>query len=159
MSYRLFYEFFPEIAERETRNLTIIEKSPWGLPPGNYALCEMFCDEPGCDCQRVLFFVAFDHTDKMEAVVAYGWETPEFYAKWMGGDGFADIAEEMAGLSLNSGSRQSKLAPAILEMVRDVLTDEAYVERVKKHYQMVRDKVDKMKATPKLKNKSRKRRK
>ena len=40
-------------------------------------------------------------------------------------------------------SPQSNLAPAILEMVKEaLLQDESYIERIKTHYGMFRDKVD-----------------
>lgn len=49
MPYVLFHDQFPEIAERETRTVTGPAESSCGLPPGDYSLLEMFCDEPKCD--------------------------------------------------------------------------------------------------------------
>ena len=49
---------------------------------------------------------------------------------------------EMIGLNLNSASPQSEIAPAVLELIRWVLTDPAYVARLKRHYQMFKEKVD-----------------
>ena len=56
---------------------------------------------------------------KVEAVVARGWETPEFYANWIKGDD-SEIVSELVGTILNPGSPRSELAPAILEVVRDI---------------------------------------
>jgi hypothetical protein len=137
MPYALFHDYFPEIAEKETRGLTIQGKSPWGLPPGNYGLLEMFCDERGCDCRRVFFYVVSQRTNDVVAVVGYGWESPDFYIKWLRDDD-PEMIRDLMGPSLNLMSPQSKLAPAILEMVRDALRDEAYVERIKGHYKMFR---------------------
>lgn len=78
----------------------------------------------------------------VQAVIAYGWENAEFYAKWMGDDDPAAI-RQLQGPVLNLGSPQSRLAPAILKLVKDVvLQDSAYIERIKTHYRMFRDRID-----------------
>jgi hypothetical protein len=142
MPYVSFHEHFPEIAERETRTITILEQTAAGLPPGEYSLVEMYCDERGCDCRRVFFYVVSPLKKDVKAVIAYGWESPEFYARWMR-DGSPEMIEELQGPILNMGSPQSSLAPAILEMVKDIaLQDCAYVERIKSHYAMFRAKID-----------------
>jgi hypothetical protein len=141
MPYSMFFEHFPEIAGRETRTVTLLRKS-FGLAPGDYAVLEMFCDEPGCDCRRVMFCVVSSHTKDVEAVVAYGWESRDFYAEWMHDDD-PDVIDELQGPILNLASPQSKLAPAILELIETVvLRDGAYIERVKRHYALFREKVD-----------------
>ena len=142
MPYVLFREHCREIAERETRTIFVTEHSDLGLPAGHYAFLEMFCDEAGCDCRRVFFYVVSSFREDVEAVIAYGWEKPDFYAKWMKDDD-PHIVSEIKGPVLNSGSPQSKLAPAILDLVRNVLLrDETYVERVRQHYSLFREKVD-----------------
>lgn len=141
MPYVSFHDYFPEIAERETRTL-ILPRPTGGLPQGPYTLIEMFCDEPGCDCRRVFFYVVASFREGPEAVVAYGWEDEAFYARWMKDDDPLAI-EELKGPVLNLGSPQSDLAPAVLDLVTKVaLTDTAFIERVKRHYRMFRDKVD-----------------
>jgi len=144
MPYVFFHEHFPEIAERETRTITILEQSSSGLPPGQYSLVEMYCDERGCDCRRVFFYVvsSLKKNKDVEAVIAYGWESPEFYARWMRDDS-PRMIEELQGPILNMGSPQSSLAPAILQIVKDIiLQDKAYVERIKSHYAIFRDRID-----------------
>jgi hypothetical protein len=141
MPFALFRDYFPEIAERETRSATVLGESQGGLPRGHYAFLEMFCNEPGCDCRRVFFYVVSDRANNLEAVVAYGWETPDFYAKWLH-DGDPNIVRELIGPSLNIGSPQSEIAPAILELVREILKDKEYVKRIERHYRMVRQAVD-----------------
>ncbi len=142
MPYQLFHDLFPETAERETRTMTVLEHSSVGLPPGEYALLEMFCNERGCDCRRVFFYVVSSLRDDVEAVIAYGWASPQFYARWMKDDDPHMVAE-LQGPVLNVGSPQSRLAPAILGMIQHVaLQDETYVERIKRHYKMFRAKID-----------------
>lgn len=142
MPYVFFHEYFPEIAERETRTITILEQSSTGLPRGQYSFVEMYCDERGCDCRRVFFYMVSSLKKGVEAVIAYGWESPEFYARWMKDDS-PEIIEQLQGPILNIGSPQSRLAPAILQIAKDIiLQDKAYVERIKSHYAMFRDRID-----------------
>ena len=141
MPYAGFHNYFPEIAKRETHSVTILDTSA-PLPPGQYALFEMFCDEAGCDCRRVLFYVVASFRKGPEAVVAYGWEDAAFYARWMK-DADPEILKDLKGPVLNLFSPQSELAPAILDLIENcVLKDTAYVERLKRHYRMFRDVVD-----------------
>jgi hypothetical protein len=78
----------------------------------------------------------------IKAVIAWGWEEREFYTKWMGDDD-PRIINALIGPALNLASPQSNLAPALLDLSRNVLLqDTAYVERVKRHYAMFRQEVD-----------------
>ena len=63
----------------------------------------MFCDEPGCDCRRVMFSVASNRSNKILAVIAYGWETPEFYTNWLN-DNDPNLLAETIGPTLNTAS-------------------------------------------------------
>jgi hypothetical protein len=142
MPYVLFHKHFPEIADRETRTIMVPPGAKSRLPPGEYALCEMFCDEPGCDCRRVFLYVVRWGQPGVEAVIAYGWEDAEFYARWMRDDD-PEVIAELRGPALNFGSPASRLAPALLDVVEHLaLQDEAYVERIKRHYRMFRDKIE-----------------
>lgn len=122
-------------------------------------MVEMYCDEPGCDCRRVFFMVISSVTERPEAVIGYGWESADFYAKWLGDDD-PDTIDDLKGPSLNLLSPQSELAPAILRMVENVLRDVSYVERLKRHYKMFRDhiKAKARRAEAKGKRKRRKKR-
>jgi len=142
MPYTLFRNYFPEVADRETRSIAVLPGSGGGLPEGEYGFVELYCDERGCDCRRVLFSVIRRSHPGIQAVIAWGWEDLDFYAKWFKSDSAADIAE-LKGPVLNIGSPATELAPALLELVRDVLLkDPEYVERIKRHYKMFKDKVD-----------------
>jgi hypothetical protein len=145
MSYVLFHDYFPELAERETRSLTIPPGSPLGLPPGEYGFLESFCDEPGCDCRRVMLTVIARDRPGIQAVIAWGWEDIDFYRRWLK---YGDEAEahDMKGPALNWGSPATELAPALLNLVRNVLLqDPEYVERIKRHYATLREKIDRPK--------------
>jgi hypothetical protein len=147
MSYILFHNYFPELAERETRSLTVLPGSNLGLPPGEYGFLEMYCDEPGCDCRRVFLHVVCSFRKDAQAVVAWGWEDLDFYLRWFKYGDLADAAE-LKGPELNALSPATELAPALLELVRNVLLkDPEYVERIKRHYQMFREEIDRPKTS------------
>ena len=145
MSYEPFFERFRELALQETRSVTLDVGNPYELPADEYALLEMYCNDENCDCRRVMFDVVSRKRQKSVAVVAYGWETATFYSKWYGradSPGARMAVNEMTGLNLNSASQQSELAPAILEMVRWVLNDTAYIARINRHYQFFKEMTD-----------------
>jgi hypothetical protein len=145
MSFEPFYKRFQRLASTETRSLTILNGNDFNLPADKYTLLELYCNDKNCDCQRVMFDVISEKHNELVAVVAYGWESQEFYYKWFGGSdrSIASLAvKEMHGITLNSGSQQSKLAPAILEVVRWALKDQAYVDRLKRHYQIFKENVE-----------------
>lgn len=139
MPYAPFYEYFPEIAEKETRALIAFDDPE--LPSGEYGLVEMYCDEPGCDCRRVFLNVISSRTQSSVAVIAYGWENRKFYEKWMG-DRDPQIINDLKGPALNLSSPQSKLAPALLKKVKFVLSDKKYVQRIKNHYKIFREAIE-----------------
>ncbi len=142
MPYAFFYELCPELAESETRTITVPDDSSLTLPAGDYSLREMYCNERKCDCRRVFFYVVSSLTNDVVAVIAWGWESKEFYAKWMRDDD-PEVIKELQGPILNMASPQSSLAPAILDLVNDIiLNDRAYVERIKTHYLIYRSKVE-----------------
>src|SRR3954471_9420585 len=141
MPFVLFHEFFPEVAKQETRSITVQPGSNLGVPPGEYGFMEMFCDEAGCDCRRVMFYVLSPPRTDVEAVVAWGWENRDFYARWFGIDDPAMVTE-LQGPSLNLGSPQARHAGALLRIVKEILlADPAYVERVKRHYTLFREQI------------------
>jgi hypothetical protein len=141
MPFVPFYQFDPELAQRETRTLYVAGPGD-GLPDGDYGLFEMYCDEPGCDCRRVLFTILSSRFPKPLAVINYGWESLSFYAQGTERIGW-NLAEEMKGPNLNPGSPQSRFAPQILDLVKQfVLRDRAYIERLQRHYRIVREAVD-----------------
>lgn len=142
MPYQLFHDLFPEIAERETRTITVPHDSNLLVPAGEYAFAEMFCNEPHCDCRRVFFYVMSSLQKDLETVVAWGWEAPDFYARWMRDDDPTVVAE-LKGPSLNLGSPHTVRAPGILDMVESILLrDDAYVQRIKGHYALFRSQID-----------------
>lgn len=137
-----FRQYFKDIAEAETRSITIFEGHGSGLPPGEYGFIEYYCDEKNCDCRRVHFMVVADWSKKPLAMIAYGWESPSYYAKWLH-SGDKKVAAKMSGVELEIMFDQSEYADAAKNLCEnDLLADPNYLERIKRHYRMMRDYVD-----------------
>jgi hypothetical protein len=128
-----FTRLFPELGHKETR---VVEFRDEGDPhKGRYAFLENYCDNPACDCRRVIVCVVNEAVPReILASINFGWESPEYYAKWIGSK---EDARVMAGATLDPVLPQSSPARLLCEFFKDVvLRDPAYVERLKRHYAM-----------------------
>jgi hypothetical protein len=135
-----FHEFYEDVSRKETRFI-IAPHGDGPLPEGEYGLFESYCNEPGCDCRRV--FINVMSRSGHVATIGFGWEDVEFYRKWMHQPDGDEMTDALAGAQLEPMQRQSRWADAALKLVTEnVLSDHEYVERVRRHYRMVRDKVD-----------------
>jgi hypothetical protein len=124
MGFIPFYEVEPDLAERETRNITVIRTND-ALPEGTYGLIESYCPDPTCDCRRVMLNIACKHQLERGylATISYGF----------------DRDEDMAGPFLDPLNPQSEHSEALLEMVTaSALSDRRYVERLEEHYHLVK---------------------
>jgi hypothetical protein len=141
MPFEPFYVKFHDLAIRETRSITIFEGHPT-LPADEYGLVESYCNDENCDCRRVIFNVLSKNRNDYVAVIGYGWESADFYRQWTSRKDL-EVVRELQGPVLNPLSPQSELAPALLELMDElVLKDSLYVDRLKRHYQMFKEKVD-----------------
>ncbi len=142
----MLYEYCREVAEAETRTITIFENNEFNLPAGHYSFIEMFCNEPGCDCRRCFFMVRADWSQETLATIGFGWESPDFYTRWMGDDELSDL---LSGVGLEPMQPQSKHASEILRLFKMVLLpQDEYIKRVKRHYALMRSVVDGPKRQP-----------
>lgn len=136
-----FFTKFPEIAAVETRSLIIAKNKK--IPTGIYGLLESYCDELNCDCRRVFINVVSQGSPaEILATISYGWETPEFYKKWMR---WADpeLIEMMTHPHLAIGCWQSEYAKDFLDLFQAVIKDTKYVERLARHYFLFKETVNK----------------
>jgi len=102
MPFQAFFHLFPEIAFAETRSVTLLEPQ-YGLPAGEYAFAEQFCNDPGCDCRRVIFGVLQKGRRDPIAHIGWGWEPREFYAKWMHWDNDPLMIDQCKGPAFEGG--------------------------------------------------------
>jgi len=136
-----FVTRFPELGARETRALRVTGRKE--LPDGDYGFLELYCDEPGCDCRRVMIDVLREDTeDKIWATLNYGWENVEFYRQW-GRCSSDREARAMKGPVLDPLNPQTQYSQVLLERFRILLQSPDYVQRLIHHYQMFRTAVEK----------------
>lgn len=130
-------EMYPEIAPYETRSIKIIDDNEL-VPKGDYGYIEMFCDEPNCNCRRTIIRVMNDKGESM-ALIGFGWGTKAQYRKWFGSPMPNSMYKGMRGPCHHDGTMPSKYAEYFLDFFKNILMkDKNYIERIKKHYRMVR---------------------
>ncbi len=130
-----FARQFPDLAARETRTLVILDPDK-DVEPGQYGFLELYCVDRKCDCRRALIEVRpAAEPERVLALINFGWESEDFYARWMRGD--RESAREIAGASLDFLHPQSRYAPYFLNLFQTLLVpDRSYVERLARHYAM-----------------------
>lgn len=100
-----------------------------------YKFVETFCGEPGCDCRRVIFQVMSAKAHRLEAAIAWGWESERFYRKWMGPHARREDIAGLKGPILNPGSPATERAADLLKFVRHVLVPKRdFAEDLKARY-------------------------
>lgn len=130
-----FALLFRDVAERETRTATVLAPlaltDGLHLPVDEYGFDEMYCEERGCDCRRVMINVLARHTQQHVATINHAFEKP------------ASDALVPEQTFLDPLNRQSPWAPAILELFLNVvLADKDYVQRLHRHYRMFKNVVN-----------------
>jgi len=137
MRMRKFGELFPEVAARQMV-LLWVDPPRKRLPVKSYGLLEYYCDEPGCDCRRVMLDVVSDYRGRVFASICFGWESLEFYRKWAGTRDLGDASPLKKGV-LDPAALNCDWADVLLDHVRrEVLANPKMVARFKRHYEMVK---------------------
>lgn len=116
-----FHKYFPDMARAECRAATVFGRDD--LPDDEYGLLESYCDDPACDCRRVMLNVASRKQNEILATVNFGF----------------DPKDPLRGPFLDPLNPQSKHAPALLKLVAAILKDRQYVDRLERHYRLVKE--------------------
>jgi hypothetical protein len=139
-----FQMYFPTLAEKETRCITLTRPCN-GIDPDKFAFVELFCDDASCDCRRAMIQV-FDSRNNFRACLSYGWENHQFYADWMGSGAHVD---NLAGVNLYEMQPQGKHCNELLELFKQCIeSDPSYAQRIQRHYYQIKEFRKKSKATP-----------
>ena len=134
-----FHLACPETAARETRSV-IVGPGPV-LPASEYAYVEFYCPDPGCDCRRV--FIQVFSSDLPQTVLAsinFGWERERFYRRKMPYD--PEASRQITRGCLDPINKQSEYAPLLLSLFQDIVADEPYRLRLKRHYRQFKQHVN-----------------
>ena len=110
------------------------------LPRDTYIFVENFCIDKNCDCHKVMINAISESNGKILGTFTYGWEKLGYYTKWLYGD--KELATELKGPSLEVGGIQSEYAEILLEKFKDLVEDEKYCERIEKHHQLFKKRLE-----------------
>jgi len=137
-----FFDRFPEIAEKETLSVNIIQDGTYDLPRGKYYFLESYCKRKieSCDCRRV--FLNVWNGVEMLCTIGYGWEGKEYYARWFGPLGSDnELVSDAKGPILENSGYNSKYARQLLQLFSEkIMTDSDYIDRIKEHYALFKSK-------------------
>lgn len=143
MAFDLFYHYFPEIAGKETRELTITADND--ILSGSYSLMEMFCINPDCDCRKVILNIVSQKENKVVSIINYGWENEEFYKATCEVDE-ESVYKYLSPLTFVPESEQKRYSSELSNAVMNyVLKDPSYIQRIKQHYSIFKEKMKNLK--------------
>lgn len=119
-----FEESFPEIAKDETRFIWALGRRPSDKP---FMLSEHYCGDPSCHCNRLIIGVIDLASPKTSQVTV----------------GYAfDRSDRDPGPYIDQSNPCTQLGRQLFPIVEGLLAqDTAYVERLRRHYMMVKAKV------------------
>ncbi len=122
---------FEDTAKKETRCIFLPEGSKYKLPAGDYFFVESYCNDPDCDCRRVFLNVV--HNNDIVATIGFGWESLEYYRRWMD----KEHAKDLKGPVLQTEGTNTKYSKEALKLFSEILLeDDIYMKRIKQHYEM-----------------------
>ncbi len=132
-----FYEMFPEIAEKETHYFHLLQKDedPEAPPEGSYSFVELYCPDLECDCRKVNIVVISNEDGKEYATIQFGWEDQAFYNDHFGFDDHGLPGPDFVPMQF-----LGKHAEFFFDKFEKLcLVDTAYVDRLKRHYNMMKE--------------------
>jgi len=127
---------YPDVADIETRMIEITSDDR-KVPRWIYAINELYCTDPKCDCAKVSLNVMWPNEEIY--YFNYWFENPNFYMNWWVWD--MDLAEEMSWLTINDFEWEPSQSALFMEIMEYVLNDKKYIDRLKKHYKMMKESV------------------
>jgi len=128
---------YPKLAEKETRVVTILSDKE-KIDKWEYVIQELYCTNKTCDCRKVSFNVIWPKEEIY--YFDYWFEEPNYYMDWWIWD--LDWAKEMSWLSVNEMAWNYIKSELFLNTIKWVLNDEKYIDRLKKHYFLMKEDVE-----------------
>ena len=132
-----------EILGPQQQIRSVVIKDDPRLPDGKYDFVDLYCTDSSCDCRKTILQV--HHNDKLVSSVSYGWESPEFYRRWMGSaDKFdKELASEMSGVSVDPFGPGLVSDVGIVILVKHLLTNDGgnWDSRIQSAYREIRKKL------------------
>ena len=127
MEFKPFGEICERLAKSETRTI-ISGGGDSGLPLDEYGLLEHFCTDPDCDCRSVMLVIYSRNQARIEASISFAFDRDSLFGP---------------GICLDPCNYQGPNAKAVLKLIKQhVLTDRAYVDRIRQHYAITKQIVE-----------------
>ncbi|HMJ09835.1 MAG TPA: SEC-C metal-binding domain-containing protein [Polyangiaceae bacterium] len=124
-----FDAVFAELAKSETRVIHASDDAQ--LPRGTYRLREFYCEEPACDCRRVVLQVCTGDDQRVAASINYSFEPVQ------------PPSADAPQIFLDPHNAQSDASEVLRGMFEDIIaSDRAYHDRLVRHYAMWKSVVD-----------------
>jgi hypothetical protein len=101
------------------------------LPDGTYAMVDTYCTDPGCDCRKTMILVHLDH--RHVSTINFGWESPDFYARWYGAPLDDRTLAELQGPCIDLNS-PDLVPPGAMLAFFSALLDAHYLEHLRSQY-------------------------
>lgn len=139
-SCKYIMKFIPAgelIGEKHQVRSVRITQSP-ELPDGEYSFIDMYCSDSSCDCRKTMIQVL--HNGIHVSTINYGWESAEFYKKWMGSGSEDNHLPSMSGGTIDLTSPNRVSEEGILGLFYALLND-TWIAKMKRHYKEVKAEV------------------
>ncbi len=115
-----FDDVFTEVAQRETRVVEVIDRAG---RRATFLFRELYCEESGCDCRRVILQVHWVEEKRIAAWIGYTFEPPRRRGERQ--------------IYLDDSVLQSERAQELLAIFTDMIAkDGGYRELLERHYEM-----------------------
>ena len=122
-----FDHVFLELARNESKAVHTVNAA--GAVTGTFLFREFYCNDPGCDCQRVILRVHWVEQSEIAATINYAFMRPK--------------RRDEPQLALDPLNPQSEIADHLLGLFEQLIaTDAAYRETLRRHYRMFKAVVD-----------------
>jgi hypothetical protein len=121
-----FDHVFWDVAKRDSRAIQAVD--PTGAP-ATFVLREFYCNEPGCDCRRVVLHLHWVEGKRVAASINYAFERSK--------------RRDEPQISLDPLNPQSEHSRGLLALFTEIIAkDKAYREQLHRHYAMWKQVVD-----------------
>jgi len=128
---------YPDLAKEETRVVTILSDDE-EIQKWEYHIQEMYCTDKKCDCRKVNFNIIWPNNEIY--YLDYGFESFQYYMEWWIWD--KKLAKELSWLSVNTYTWNALESKKMFDTMKWVLQDKIYIDRLKKHYKLMKEDVD-----------------
>jgi hypothetical protein len=138
MFFSDFLAHFPKIAKKETKVLTIDgpEKAVGTLPNGEYYYIFLYCNDPKCDCRRLMLQVRLvkdDGSITYMCTMSFGWEPLAYYKKEFPTFGLKEL-ELFKGPCIDPHQTNTEYSDFFLDLFKTFLESKEYRHTIIRSY-------------------------